>query len=67
MTEGKIPKGDPEPPDNEDGTAAVHSSKETNDEAEVQAYEQPASMEAQEAAAPSEIGDPEPPDTDTSS
>ena len=67
MTEGKIPKGDPEPPDNDDGTGTILSGRETSDEAEVQAYQQPASRDAEEAATLSEIGDPEPPDTDTSS
>lgn len=68
MIEGRIPKGDPPPPDDTDSTTdAQRNNIETEDEAEVQAYQQPANMEAQEAAAPTEMGDPPPPDTEGSS
>lgn len=54
MTEGRTPKGEPEPPDTTGGTTATRQQR-TNEEPEVQAYQQPEAKGA--------MGEPEPPDT----
>lgn len=71
MTEGRMPKGEPEPPDTGTGTgtttAAQKRKMEPADEADVQAYqEQPNNAGASEDTPASMMGEPEPPDTGTS-
>lgn len=59
MTEGRLPKGEPEPPDTGSESTATVAQKhtlETAEEPEVRAYQEPES----------EMGEPEPPDADTS-